>query len=199
MKRLSNVLEQLAESAQHRSFTVSELIERLSERGPLVIICFFCIPFLFPIPLPGISTAFGTLIAIMALGFANPKWIFMPKAVANRKIESSFLISATTKAVPYARKIERFSRRRITWVVRIRYVTVVGMLLGCFLLALPIPPVVLFSNSLPALAIIFYAFGSLEDDGLLVLVGHGFLLTTIIYFAIIWQTLVIIFQKFWPF
>lgn len=199
MKRLSNVLEQLAESAHHRSFTIGQLIERLSERGPLVIICFFCIPFLLPMPLPGVSTVFGILISIMALGFANSKWIYIPKSIANRKIESSMLISATSKAVPYAKKIERFSRRRLMWVVRIRYVTVAGMLLGCFLLALPIPPVILFSNSLPALAIVFYAFGSLEDDGLIVLVGHSFLLATVIYFALIWQTLVVLFRNFWPY
>jgi hypothetical protein len=57
-----------------------------------------------------------------------------------------------------------------------------GRTLGGFLLMLPFP-LVPFSNTLPALAILFFAIGLLEKDGIFILLGHLTNLATIFYFV----------------
>ena len=46
------------------------------------------------------------------------------------------------------------------------------------------PPVVLFTNSLPSYAIILLAVGIMEEDGVTVWLGYVMALATIVYFAL---------------
>jgi hypothetical protein len=42
-----------------------------------------------------------------------------------------------------------------------------------------------FSNTLPALALLFFAIGLLQRDGLFILFGHGMNVLTVIYFTVL--------------
>lgn len=42
-----------------------------------------------------------------------------------------------------------------------------------------------FSNTLPALALLFFAIGFLQRDGLFVVLGHAANLVTVIYFSVL--------------
>ena len=57
-----------------------------------------------------------------------------------------------------------------------------GIITGALLLILPII-LVPFSNTLPALAILFLCIGLLQRDGLCILYGHFFNIATIVYFT----------------
>ena len=50
------------------------------------------------------------------------------------------------------------------------------------LISLPLPGMP-FSNSLPALAVVFVALGELEEDGLMLVAALGALALTVLYFA----------------
>jgi hypothetical protein len=75
--------------------------------------------------------------------------------------------------IKVARKLERFARPRLAFLhagpamPRLIGLGIVIASLG-LMLSLPIP----FSNSIPAWAIVLLAIGRMEEDGLLVLMGH---------------------------
>ena len=52
------------------------------------------------------------------------------------------------------------------------------------MLALPLPPVIPFSNSFPAYAIIVLAASTMEEDGITIWVGYALAVGTVIYFAL---------------
>jgi hypothetical protein len=61
-----------------------------------------------------------------------------------------------------------------------------GMLMAfmALVLALPIPPVVLFTNSLPSYAIILIAISIMEEDGVTIWLGYAAVLGTLLYFGL---------------
>jgi len=64
-----------------------------------------------------------------------------------------------------------------------------------FLLALPIPPLILFSNTLPSYAIILLAASMMEEDGVLIWFGYAMSLATVIYLAVVADAIVRFFAK----
>jgi hypothetical protein len=56
-------------------------------------------------------------------------------------------------------------------------IAVAGLLISVPLAGMP------FSNSLPALAVVFVALGELEEDGLMLVAAMGTLVLTVLYFA----------------
>ena len=59
-----------------------------------------------------------------------------------------------------------------------------GIASGGLLLSLPLPPLIPFSNTIPAFAVLFLAAGMIERDGLLVLIGHCVNVAAWIYFSL---------------
>jgi hypothetical protein len=89
-------------------------------------------------------------------------------------------------------KIEKLFRRRLSALVIPPGHNMAGIALMAngVALALPLPPVILFSNGLPAMSVFLICLGLLERDGLLVLLGHGFAVLTWLYFGF-WADLII--------
>lgn len=63
-------------------------------------------------------------------------------------------------------------------------IAALGLIVGAILLAVPLPLVPL-GNTFPALAILFFAAGWSERDGVLTVLGIFFLLVTVVYFGIL--------------
>ena len=79
----------------------------------------------------------------------------------------------------------RFTRPRLTHLVSGRKGQKLGgfiLLAAGLLMAIPFG-VLPFNNTLPALAILFYGFAELEDDGLMVILSLFWLVVTVLYFA----------------
>ena len=53
-----------------------------------------------------------------------------------------------------------------------------------FLLALPIPPIVPLTNTLPAICILVTALAMMEEDGLLIWLGYAMGALTVFYFVL---------------
>ena len=62
---------------------------------------------------------------------------------------------------------------------------------------MPLPPVVLFSNGLPAFGVLLLCLGWIERDGLFALSGHLIAFGTWIYFATWWEVLKLALQAAW--
>ncbi len=68
------------------------------EEGHAVLILFLCLPFLQPIPIPGLSTPLGFLVAVVALFLylRRPPWL--PKKFEDLKISSDVVIKISELA-----------------------------------------------------------------------------------------------------
>lgn len=169
------MFDQLESQAQRGGVSLVELFALLGARGHYLLIFFLSLPFLQPIPLIGISTPLGVLIAWVAyLHFkGRPAWI--PLRFHKVSISQRILF----KMVEIAQKLWKFMDR---WQSRDRGIfflespifrslnlaLVVG--LGVFLaLPLPIP----FSNTIPAFGLAIHALAQIRKDGILVLFSYA--------------------------
>ena len=89
-------------------------------------------------------------------------------------------------ALTWLRRLEKISKPgRIPWLAtRAELFNKLGYILAALLLMVPFG-FVPFSNTLPAIALIFFAIGSIQKDGLSILFGHLMNVATIIYFGVL--------------
>ncbi len=166
---------------------VDELLEALRENGPHFIFLVLSVPFLQPIALPGVSTPFGFVLALVAIGLFIGRDVPIPRWVRRYALPRKGVSLLFRGGAAMFRRLERWSKpRRLPGLTTSR-----GALKGHALLALvcaallmlplPIP----FSNSLPAYVIAFISLGYMLRDGALFLFAYGFALLTGAYFALI--------------
>lgn len=77
-KSLAETLTATAQSIDGEQITLRELFDRIGEQGLLVFCMFLTVPFLLPVSIPGVSTAFGLLITLIGVGVAlnRVRWRF---------------------------------------------------------------------------------------------------------------------------
>jgi hypothetical protein len=184
-KPLSETLTDIAASLPEGSITVRQLLALVGEQAILLFCIIMTIPFLTPIPLPGISTVFGLLIMLVSVGVIFNRLPWLPSALLNRPVASGQLAAVLNRGADLFRKIERFLRPRmlaLTHDSTTNRLNGVMLFVGGFLLILPLP-VLPLSNFLPGWAVLFLSAGMLSRDGVFVLLGYLFNIITIIYFA----------------
>ena len=84
--RLSEELEGLLYFAKRNALSVEEIIRILGGRGLPLVICILCVPFLFPVAIPGLSIPFGIAMAVCGFRIALGKGAWLPKFLLRRKI-----------------------------------------------------------------------------------------------------------------
>jgi Exopolysaccharide synthesis, ExoD len=70
-QRVSAVLFEVIRTMPAEGLTLREIVERLGERGQLMLCMILTIPFLLPASIPGSSIPFGVLIALIAVGLVT--------------------------------------------------------------------------------------------------------------------------------
>lgn len=152
--------------------TLGEIAIELKSKG-LVFVALVCVlPFMQPIPIPGLSSVLGFVIFLQGLGL-----MIADKPILTKKMSALELppekvkkfVNVAEKIFPY---IGWLVRPRATYLAHHRLTHFFSgtslVFLAAFLsLPLPIPS----SNLLPAIGIFFICLGLLEDDFLLVLIG----------------------------
>ena len=180
---------------------VEEIERVLDGRGFASLALILSLPFVQPIPLPGLSMVFGVAFMALGLRIVLGRAGGLPHWIRRREIDGITL----QKMVHGARKIfayvERFFKPRLALALRPPLESLVGLgiMLSGFAMILPLPPVVLFSNSLPAWAIICLCLGYLERDGLVVVIGHVVALATWVYYAFWWEAVKLAWSSVGPY
>ena len=173
---LSQSLEKfLAGRDQASGVALNELLERTEGRGIYLMIVVLCLPFVIPVSIPGFSTVFGAGIIILAVRMALGLPPHLPKSFGQRSLNPTTQRRLLNGSVKLLRFIEKGVRTSTTQWLTWRAARAANALLITFmamLLALPIPPVIPFTNSFPSYAIIFIAVSMMEEDGLLIWVGY---------------------------
>jgi len=142
--------------------------------------------FLVPVSIPGVSTVFGTGILLIGITHLLARKLWLPGFVAHRKLSAEKLHEGFGRALIWIHRLERISRPhrlpRLTTGFAANLLNNLSFILAALLLMAPfgfIP----FSNTLPALALIFLAIGMMDRDGGAILLGYLSNIATLIYFG----------------
>ncbi|MFM8656513.1 MAG: exopolysaccharide biosynthesis protein, partial [Chthoniobacterales bacterium] len=186
--RLSEELESLLEVAPGQPMRLRTVVEHLHFRGLPALIVLLCIPFLFPVSIPGLSIPFGVAIALcgLRLGLGHNFW--MPDFLLRREIPYDLLKKLVGSAAAFYRKVEKLVRPRMHFLRRWPgMINLMGfmIMIGGILLSLPIPPPFPLTNTIPGLAIIFMALGIMERDGVCTLIGYTLAVIGALYVGLI--------------
>jgi hypothetical protein len=182
--RLSEEIDGLLAALTEHPISLREVLLVLKGRAYTLLLIILSLPFCLPIPLPGLSTVFGSVIALIGLRLSLRMKPWLPERLLNTRFAGPHLRNVLLGTRRLALGLEVLLRPRLTWLVDLpvmhhlngAMIFISGVLL---LLPLPIP----FSNILPALAIICFSAALLERDGLFVILGVIAFALTLVFFA----------------
>jgi hypothetical protein len=167
--------------------TLSKILDLVGDSGLLVLTGLLALVFLIPVSIPGVSTVFGAAILLIAVSRLFHRKLWLPKSVQQREIASDKLRDVLARAMSWMRRLEKIARpNRLKWLACDAMETInnLMLILGAILLMAPFG-FVPFSNTLPALAIIFLVLGLLQRDGACILLGYLANLASIVYFGVL--------------
>lgn len=201
-RKLSEELARLQELFAERSVRLEEIIGVLHGRAYLLLLVLLSLPFITPIPLPGLSTPFGLVVALIGLRLALGMKPWLPQKLLRTELPPGFF----GKLIHFTRRIvallEKFLRPRwtaftATELLQCLHALIIFLAGLALLLPLPIP----LTNTFPAWAILLVACGLLERDGLFVLAGYVVFALGIAYFILLGESAqrLVEFLKHWLF
>jgi len=181
-------LEAAIDALPPGTVTLAQVRDLVGSDGLMLLTAFLTIVFLVPVSVPGVSTVFGAGILLIGVSRLFRLELWLSKRIARRLVATERLRSALLRGLVWFRRLERVSRpQRISWAASdgaVRIVNDCALILGAALLMAPFG-LIPFSNTFPAIALLFLAIGSLQRDGLFILIGHLSNLVTIAYFALL--------------
>lgn len=163
--RFSETLHSIEERAADGPVTLGELLTVCGPQGHGFLAIFLVLPFLQPIPLPGLSTAIGVLLAILGVFVAlrRPPWV--PKRLAAVAVQPEAVLRICTRLEKLLGALEHVVKPRAQWLFARRWFRVsngIVWIVHAILFSLPLP--IPFSNAFPAVVILLMALGILEED-----------------------------------
>ena len=168
--------------------TLVEILDLVGKDSLMLLTVFLSLVFLIPVSIPGVSTLFGAAILLIGVNRLFGRSLWLPKSFRNRIVSTDKLRIALERALVWFHRLERMSRphrlKRLTSDGLMEIVNNCALILGAVLLMVPFG-LVPFSNTLPAIAIIFLAIGLLQRDGVCILLGYLANFVTIIYFTVL--------------
>ena len=197
-EKLSAELVTLHGHIAANAMTLGAIISHLRARTHLLFIILLTLPFLTPLPLPGISTPFGAVIALSSLMLALGQKPWLPSWLQRKQVPAGLFLKILTVAVRIVGWLERFLRPRWSWLFASKYLVSAHVLLifvAALVLLLPLP--IPLTNTFPAWVILLAAGGLLEKDGGSVALSYAVFLLGALYFAFLGEVLTKLIQSFW--
>ena len=157
--------------------TLGKIVENVEGEAILILCLISIIPFMQPIPIPGLSSILGLIVLLQGVGlmiWSKPLLTKRMKKlnITHDRFEKIFIVAE--KFSSFTSKISAFKHP----VVNTRashFVCGLAIVLSSAFLSLPLP--IPFSNLIPALSIFLICIGLLEEDIILILVGFGITIT----------------------
>ncbi len=195
MTSMDNDGESLAEKMQAtmdrlppEGVTLVEIRDLIGREGMMLLTAFLTIIFLVPVSIPGVSTVFGGAILLLSISRISNRPLWLPNRLKSKVVSTEKLRSGMARGMKWFRRLERISRPRrlkaLTGAGAMGVINNLGLILGAVLLMAPFG-LIPFSNTLPAVAILFFAIGFLQRDGVCVLLGHLMNIASIVYFGVL--------------
>jgi hypothetical protein len=167
--RTSQILLALASQPGER-LTVRDIMAVLQDRAFALLIVLLGLPNCLPMP-PPIPLVCGLLLALVAIQIIfgrEAPWL--PSQLLNRSLARTDVERAVARAMPAFRKLERFSRPRMTFLDTPLAMRVMGAVVLIMALGLLFAPP--FVGQIPlGLAVCLVGLGLVERDGLVIVGG----------------------------
>ena len=185
---LGQQIEAVIDDLPEDRLTLSELIEVFGDDGLLILTILLTLVFLIPVSIPGVSTVFGAAILMIGVSRLVGKPLWLPAKVRERSLPVEKLRPGLRTGLKWVQRMERISKpHRLPGLVNgagMRLFNNLAFILAALLLMAPFG-FVPFSNTLPAIALLLFAVGFIQRDGVSILLGHLANVGTLIYFAIL--------------
>src|SRR5205085_1553283 len=183
-KRFTDTLTAIEQRAHEGPLTLGELFSLCGPQGHAFVAIFLVLPFLQPVPLPGISSAIGVVLVIIGVfvTLRRPPWI--PARLGRMVVEPDVVLRICKRLENLLGRVERIVQPRADWLFEQRWfrltngtIWIVHALV--FSLPLPIP----LTNFFPAVVILLLAIGTLEEDFRVIAVAYVGALLNVVFFA----------------
>ena len=183
---LSRELAILEGESRQRRINIGDVIALLDERAYTFLLVLLSLPFIQPIPIPGLSTPFGVVIALLGIGLLVGRKPWLPDRLLKIQLPEKFLAAALKVMRRLVLLLEMVLRPRIAFLVvnpAMRRLQGFCILVSGVLLCLPLP--IPFTNMLPAVTVIAFSCSTLGTDGFFCLAGIFCFGITVAFFAVI--------------
>jgi len=164
-RRFSETLHGIRERAALGPVTLDELFILSGPQGHGFLTIFLILPFLQPIPFPGFSTVIGLILAMIGVFVALDRPPWLPRRYAAYAVEPAVVLRLCTALEKLLERIEKLIKPRVKTVFAHRWFRVLNgtlWVLNALALSLPLP--IPFSNFIPAVVVLLFALGTLEED-----------------------------------
>ena len=182
--KASALLRALIARLETKPVTFAEVTSALGTRSHTLALTLLCLPFLTPLPLPGLSAPFGLGIFLIALQLARKRPLWLPRRMTVRAIPTGFFGKVLRLTAWVLAGLERFLRPRwlaLTDTSLLRSLHALAISLAALVLLLPLP--IPLTNTFPAWVVLLMANGLATRDGLCITLAYAVFLSGFGYFA----------------
>lgn len=177
-ERLMKALDHVREIPE---ITLGTIVDNVEEEALLIVCLVSILPFMQPIPIPGLSSVLGLIVLLQGVGL-----LLWGKPLLTRKLKTvniahekfEFIYKAANKFSNFTSKISTF-KHPFANSRAMQMICGLAIIISSGFLSLPLP--IPFSNFIPALSIFLICVGLLEEDLILIVMGLGITL------AVIWM------------
>jgi hypothetical protein len=159
--RISAALAQALAAVRDPVITLRELFVLLGEQGLLMFCGVLAAPFLLPVTVPMMSTAFGIPMLLIGFSVMVSRVPWLPERLLDRRLSTPHVRQVLRKVHGWALRFEHLVRPRLLGLsggATINFVNGGLIMLAVALLMAPLPLVPLV-NTLPAIAVMLLCFG----------------------------------------
>ena len=185
---LGDRLARVIASLDSERLTLGQMLERVGSQGLLLLAALLTLVFLIPVSIPGVSTVFGAAILLIGVSRLLDRPLWLPGRLRDRELPAERLRQMLARGMVWVHRIERVSRaHRLPSLAQGRAMDILNSLAFIFAAVLLMMPFgfIPFSNTLPGIALLFYAIGMIQRDGVAILLGHLGTIVTLVYFGIL--------------
>lgn len=169
----------LKEVETFETITLGQIVDRIEGEALLILCLIAILPFMQPIPIPGLSSVLGLIVLLQGIGLMiwdKPLLTKRLKKVVISHEKFAIIQKAASKFSSITSKLSAFKNPVVN--SRVSHIFCgASIILSAGFLSLPLP--IPFSNLVPALSIFLICVGLLEEDIILLLMGHGIALTVV--------------------
>ncbi|HSQ97966.1 MAG TPA: exopolysaccharide biosynthesis protein [Rickettsiales bacterium] len=171
LESASNILNRIYDKHIEDNIKIGVLLKSVDSGGFALLNLIFSIIIVVPTP-PPIATISSLIIIFFSIQMIiGLKEVWLPKFITEKSIKRTTLALIVGKSSLYLSKLEKFTRRRLTFMNSDIAEKIIGLIL--FVLAVVSLTPIIFANSIPGLAIIMISFGLLNKDGLIIILGFA--------------------------
>jgi len=181
--RLSEALAATHREISGHQVTLRQLLALVGEQGLLVFCAILAMPFLLPVTLPFMSTALGAPMLLIGVAVTLNRVPWLPDRLLDHALPSLTVQHVLERAIRTADRFEHLVRPRLLGLTGTPIVNVVhGIALVVAVLTLMAPlPLIPLVNTLPAVSVVLLCLGMAERDGVVLLLGHLFVVVAVMY------------------